>query len=108
MPDEAEVFGLLALMLLQDSRRAARVGDDGELVLLEDQDRALWDRAAHRRGAPRARPRRRRSAARARTSSRRAIAAAHAEERPWIEIVLLYDRAGRSSIRRPSCSSTAP
>ncbi len=44
MPDEAEVFGLLALMLLQDSRRAARVVH-GELVLLEDQDRTLWDGA---------------------------------------------------------------
>ena len=44
MPDEAEVLGLLALMLLHDSRRAARTGVDGELVLLEDQDRALWDR----------------------------------------------------------------
>jgi RNA polymerase sigma-70 factor (ECF subfamily) len=44
MPDEADVLGLLALMLLQDSRRDARTGPDGELVLLEDQDRALWDR----------------------------------------------------------------
>ena len=44
MPDEAEVLGLLALMLLQDSRRNARVDSDGELVLLEDQDRSLWDR----------------------------------------------------------------
>ncbi len=43
MPDEPEVFGLLALMLLHDSRRAARIRD-GELVLLADQDRALWDR----------------------------------------------------------------
>src|SRR3990170_1143308 len=42
MPDESEVLGLLALMLLQDSRRLARVGPDGELVLLEDQDRSLW------------------------------------------------------------------
>jgi len=42
MPDEPEVFGLLALMLLHDSRRAARVRD-GEIVLLADQDRALWD-----------------------------------------------------------------
>jgi len=42
MPDEAEVLGLLALMLLQDSRRAARV-HDGQLVLLADQDRSLWD-----------------------------------------------------------------
>ena len=43
MPDEPEALGLLALMLLQDSRRAARVGPDGELVLLEDQDRSLWN-----------------------------------------------------------------
>jgi RNA polymerase sigma-70 factor (ECF subfamily) len=44
MPDEAEALGLLALMLLQDSRREARTGPDGELVLLEDQDRTLWNR----------------------------------------------------------------
>ena len=44
MPDEPEVFGLLALMLLHDSRRAARVRD-GELVLLADQDRSLWQDA---------------------------------------------------------------
>ncbi len=43
MPDEAEALGLLALMLLQDSRREARAGD--ELVLLSEQDRLLWDRA---------------------------------------------------------------
>ncbi|MGH3297039.1 MAG: RNA polymerase sigma factor [Trebonia sp.] len=44
MPGEPEVLGLLALMLLQDSRRAARVDDDGNLVTLEDQDRTRWDR----------------------------------------------------------------
>jgi RNA polymerase sigma-70 factor (ECF subfamily) len=44
MPDEPEVLGLLALMLLQDSRREARTGVGGELVLLEDQDRSAWDR----------------------------------------------------------------
>jgi RNA polymerase sigma-70 factor, ECF subfamily len=44
MPDEPEVLGLLALMLLQDSRRAARAAQDGALILLEDQDRSLWDR----------------------------------------------------------------
>ena len=91
MPDEPEALGLLALMLLQDSRRAARVGPDGELVLLEDQDRELWnadrieeglrvlERAiALRRAGP--------------YQLQAAIAAAHAEERPWSEIVLLYDR----------------
>ena len=45
MPDEPEVRGLLALMLLQHSRRDARVDAEGELVLLEDQDRARWNRA---------------------------------------------------------------
>ena len=45
MPDEPEALGLLALMLLQDSRRNARVDDSGRLVLLEDQDRASWDHA---------------------------------------------------------------
>jgi RNA polymerase sigma-70 factor (ECF subfamily) len=63
MPDDAEVAGLLALMLLHDSRRAARVDAHGDLVALDDQDRALWDRgrilegerlleAALRRGPP--------------------------------------------------------
>jgi RNA polymerase sigma-70 factor (ECF subfamily) len=91
MPDEPEVFGLLALMLLQDSRRRARVGADGELVLLEDQDRSLWDRRRIDEGL--------RMLERA-VSLRRpgpyqlqaAIAAAHAEDRSWSEIVLLYDR----------------
>jgi RNA polymerase sigma-70 factor, ECF subfamily len=90
MPDEAEVLGLLALVLLQDSRRAARVGSDGEIVLLEDQDRSLWnvtridegirmlDRAVSlRRPGP--------------YQLQAAIAAAHAEGRPRLEIVALYD-----------------
>jgi RNA polymerase sigma-70 factor (ECF subfamily) len=49
MPDEPDVFGLLALMLLHDSRRAARVRE-GELVLLADQDRSLWDTTQIRAG----------------------------------------------------------
>jgi RNA polymerase sigma-70 factor (ECF subfamily) len=44
MPDEPEVMGLLALMLLVESRRPARTTADGDLVLLADQDRGLWDR----------------------------------------------------------------
>jgi RNA polymerase sigma-70 factor, ECF subfamily len=44
MPDEPEVLGLLALMLLVEARRTARTTADGALVLLADQDRALWDR----------------------------------------------------------------
>jgi RNA polymerase sigma-70 factor (ECF subfamily) len=91
MPDEPEVVGVLALMLFQDSRRLARVGPDGELVLLEDQDRSLWDAGRIDEGL--------RMLERA-ASLRRlgpyqlqaAIAAAHAEDRPWDEIVVLYDR----------------
>jgi len=45
MPNEPENIGLLALMLLQDSRRFARVNNQGELVTLEEQDRSLWDQA---------------------------------------------------------------
>jgi RNA polymerase sigma-70 factor (ECF subfamily) len=45
MPDDAEVWGLLALMLLHDARRAARVDRDGRYVTLAEQDRALWDKA---------------------------------------------------------------
>jgi RNA polymerase sigma-70 factor (ECF subfamily) len=89
MPDEAEVLGLLALMLLQDSRRAARIGADGELVLLDDQDRALWDGARIDEGL--------RVLERA-VSLRKpgpyqlqaAIAAAHTDDRPKSEIVALY------------------
>jgi RNA polymerase sigma-70 factor (ECF subfamily) len=43
MPDEAEVAGLLALMLLIESRRASRTTPDGVVVLLADQDRSRWD-----------------------------------------------------------------
>ena len=50
MPDEPEALGLLALLELTDARRAARVDDAGRLVVLEDQDRALWDAAAIARG----------------------------------------------------------
>ena len=46
VPQDAEVTGLLALMLLTDARRPARTGADGELVPLAEQDRSLWDRAA--------------------------------------------------------------
>jgi RNA polymerase sigma factor (sigma-70 family) len=45
LPDDAEVMGLLALMLLTDARRAARTGAHGELVPLDEQDRTRWDRA---------------------------------------------------------------
>jgi RNA polymerase sigma-70 factor (ECF subfamily) len=91
MPDEAEGLGLLALMLFQDSRRGARVGPDGELVLLEDQDRSLWNRDRIDEGLRVLE----RAAALGRPGPyqlQAAIAAAHAEERSWEEIVSLYDR----------------
>jgi len=89
MPDESEVYGLLALMLLNDSRRAARLRN-GELVLLADQDRTLWDRGQIRAG--------RASLDRALALSGRgpyvlqaAIASLHADERSdWAQIAALY------------------
>ncbi len=51
MPDEPEALGLLALMLLHNSRRTARVSPSGEPVLMEDQDRSLWDREQIQEGA---------------------------------------------------------
>jgi RNA polymerase sigma-70 factor, ECF subfamily len=50
MPDDAEVWGLLSLMLLHDARRAARVDPSGRYVALDAQDRSLWDRDRIRRG----------------------------------------------------------
>ena len=96
LPDESEVLGLLALMLLQDSRRDARVDADGDLVLLGDQDRSRWDRAEIGEGLS--------VLARALAIGRAgpyqvqaAIAAVHAEapaaeDTDWPEIVALYDR----------------
>jgi RNA polymerase sigma-70 factor (ECF subfamily) len=52
MPDEPEVLGLLALMLLLDSRSAARVNEAGELVRLADQDRTRWNRHLILEGQP--------------------------------------------------------
>jgi RNA polymerase sigma-70 factor (ECF subfamily) len=96
MPDEPEALGLLSLMLLQDSRRAARLDSAGELVTLEEQDRDLWDarlieeackvldRAVRlRRPGP--------------YQLQAAIAACHAQaptaaHTDWREITVLYDR----------------
>src|SRR5689334_17182347 len=94
LPNEPENMGLLALMLLQDSRREARVNDEGELVTLAEQDRSRWDAAEIAEGT---------HMVQAALSLRRvgsyqlqaAIAAVHAEakhadETDWRQIVALY------------------
>ena len=92
MPDEAEAHGLHALLLLQDARRDARVAQDGSLVLLEEQDRTLWDHdeiEEGRRALERALPLR----APGSYQLQAAVAAAHAEtDTDWSEIALLYGR----------------
>ena len=98
LPDP-EAMGLLALMLLQESRRAARASPAGDVVLLADQDRSLWDQALIDEGA---------ALVRRALSSRRvgpytlqaAIAAVHAraadaDATDWGEIVALYDVLAR-------------
>jgi RNA polymerase sigma-70 factor (ECF subfamily) len=96
MPDEPEALGLLSLMLLQDSRRAARVDPDGELVTLEEQDRGLWDQAAIAEACA-VLDRAVRLRGPAPYQLQAAIAACHAlapsaAETDWREIAVLYDR----------------
>jgi RNA polymerase sigma-70 factor, ECF subfamily len=94
MPDEPEVHGLLAMMLLHDARRAARLRD-GELVLLADQDRSLWNadqiaagRAALDRGLG--------LRGRGPYLIQAAIASLHADEpRDWRQIAALYGELSR-------------
>ncbi|MEX2198205.1 MAG: RNA polymerase sigma factor [Burkholderiales bacterium] len=96
---EAEAMGLLALMLIQESRRAARSRPDGELVLLEDQDRSLWDRALIAEGVALT-TRALRTRLFGPYSLQAAIAAVHAEApdssaTDWSEIIGLYDVLSR-------------
>ena len=99
MPDEPEATGLLALMLLQDARSAARLDADGELVSLEDQDRTRWDRAKIAEGIAlmEAALRRQRAGP---YQLQAAIAACHAEapearDTNWAQIALLYGELGK-------------
>lgn len=92
---EPDAFGLLALMLLQESRRDARTSTEGELILLEDQDRSLWNRAFISEGLALTR-RAFESAEVGVYSVQAAIAAVHAEsasveQTDWMAIVRLYD-----------------
>ncbi len=96
MPDEAEAAGLLALLLLTESRRASRTRPDGRLVLLAEQDRGLWDRGLIDEGQTIVR----RCLRRGRPGAyqlQAAINAVHAEaasveQTEWSRIVALYDR----------------
>jgi RNA polymerase sigma-70 factor, ECF subfamily len=99
MPDEAEPLGLAALMLLHDARREARTGPGGELVLLEDQDRSLWDAGRIDEGG-----RLLERALRLRRPGpyqlQAAIAAVHADARhadatDWTQIAALYGELAR-------------
>lgn len=95
MPDEAEARGLLALMLLAESRRPARTDDGGTLVLLGDQDRSLWDRQLIVEGQEIVRWCLRRNDP-GPFQVQAAIAAVHsdaatAEDTDWSQIVQLYD-----------------
>ena len=96
MPDEPEVLGLLALMLLVESRRAARTDAAGELVLLADQDRGALGPRADRRGpgarAPLPAPRPARALPAAGRDQRRARDAPDAAATDWRQILALYDQ----------------
>ena len=93
MPDEPEVRGLLALMLLIDARRAARTTADGALVRLADQDRSLWDEAKLDEGRAILRRLLRRDQP-GPYQLQAAINAVHADPPPtdWHQIVALYDQ----------------
>ena len=96
MPDEAEVAGLLALLLLTESRWVARFAADGSLVLLRDQDRARWDRALIEEGQAivRACLRRNRPGPYQIQAAINAVhaAAASFDATDWSQIVALYDQ----------------
>ena len=96
MPDESEVHGLLALMEIQASRLHARIGADGEPILLLDQDRSRWDRLLIGRGLAALERAQRLGGALGPYALQAAIAACHARavtaaDTDWVRIVALYD-----------------
>jgi RNA polymerase sigma-70 factor (ECF subfamily) len=96
MPEEPEAVGLLALMLLTDARRATRVGDDGVLVPLPEQDRSRWDRDQIAEGHELVRRCLRRNQP-GPYQIQAAINAVHtdaatAEQTDWVQILALYDQ----------------
>jgi RNA polymerase sigma-70 factor (ECF subfamily) len=100
MPADGEVAGLLALMLLTEARRAARVSASGELVALEEQDRGAWDRALIAEGHALVRARLASGQAPGRYQILAAISAVHTDARDirdtdWSQVVALYDQLVR-------------
>jgi len=100
MPDDGEVTGLLALMVLTEARRAARVSASGELVTLDDQDRGSWDAALVAEGHRLVRERLATGVAPGRYQILAAINAVHTSARDvrdtdWSQIVALYDQLVR-------------
>lgn len=96
MPDESEVHGLVALMEIQASRLHARIGADGEPILLLDQDRSRWDRLLIGRGLAALERAQRLGGALGPYALQAAIAACHARavtaaDTDWVRIVALYD-----------------
>ena len=96
VPQEREVTGLLALMVLTDARRSTRLSDSGELVLLAEQDRGAWDRTSIAEGIDLVHIALRGSARPGPFALQAAIAAVHAgsptwADTDWAEIVGLYD-----------------
>jgi len=97
---EAEALGLLALMLLQESRRAARTSESGDLVLLEEQDRTIWNAEQIEEGCALVRRALGAGVLPGPYTLQAAIAAVHAEapifeETDWLEITALYDLLSR-------------
>lgn len=95
MPREAEALGLLALMLMQHSRAAARIGSEGQALTLEEQDRSLWDRSLAQRGYE-CLDKAMRLGRPGLYQIQAAIAAMHclaarAEETDWTKVLALYD-----------------
>jgi RNA polymerase sigma-70 factor (ECF subfamily) len=97
MPDDGEVAGLLALMLLTEARRTARVSASGELVTLDEQDRGAWEAALIAEGHRLVRERLAAGAAPGRYQILAAISAVHTSARDvrdtdWSQVVALYDQ----------------
>jgi RNA polymerase sigma-70 factor, ECF subfamily len=100
MPDDGEVAGLLALMLLTESRRTARVSATGQLVMLDEQDRAAWDPALIAEGHRLVRERVATGVAPGRYQILAAINAVHtsarrARDTDWSQVIALYDQLVR-------------